>query len=219
MSFQDFYQRCREAFLVNSDLTLRTQLTEFRDHKLIRTRKVKLCFMSEFPALIQHHNSMHLISHTSISHDSLGCRWSGVPVGSSGYEHIDGFLGKWRGGLRTVKLQQCVDECQLPTALVKESRLAGSSKICQIQLSNDEEEDRNLSTYITCTSLTDLISKWVFWFRQSVTYNTNPFTIPCCKCLFVALQNTHHVLRFIQIKSRLGVNILQPHFFIYRKFI
>ncbi|CAF97668.1 unnamed protein product, partial [Tetraodon nigroviridis] len=39
LSFQDFYQRCREAFLVNSDLTLRTQLTEFRDHKLIRTRK------------------------------------------------------------------------------------------------------------------------------------------------------------------------------------
>ncbi|XP_023190615.1 origin recognition complex subunit 2 isoform X1 [Xiphophorus maculatus] len=39
LSFQDFYQCCREAFLVNSDLTLRTQLTEFRDHKLIRTRK------------------------------------------------------------------------------------------------------------------------------------------------------------------------------------
>ncbi|XP_019720351.1 origin recognition complex subunit 2 [Hippocampus comes] len=39
LSFQDFYQRCRESFLVNSDLTLRTQLTEFRDHKLIRTRK------------------------------------------------------------------------------------------------------------------------------------------------------------------------------------
>uniref|UniRef100_A0A7N8Y2M7 Origin recognition complex subunit 2 n=1 Tax=Mastacembelus armatus TaxID=205130 RepID=A0A7N8Y2M7_9TELE len=39
LSFHDFYQRCREAFLVNSDLTLRTQLTEFRDHKLIRTRK------------------------------------------------------------------------------------------------------------------------------------------------------------------------------------
>ncbi|XP_029419377.1 origin recognition complex subunit 2 isoform X2 [Nannospalax galili] len=38
-SFQDFYQRCREAFLVNSDLTLRAQLTEFRDHKLIRTKK------------------------------------------------------------------------------------------------------------------------------------------------------------------------------------
>ncbi|XP_057712443.1 origin recognition complex subunit 2 [Corythoichthys intestinalis] len=39
LSFQDFYQRCRESFLVNSDLTLRTQLTEFKDHKLIRTRK------------------------------------------------------------------------------------------------------------------------------------------------------------------------------------
>ncbi|NXN92485.1 ORC2 protein, partial [Rhinopomastus cyanomelas] len=39
LSFQDFYQRCREAFLVNSDLTLRAQLTEFRDHKLIRTKR------------------------------------------------------------------------------------------------------------------------------------------------------------------------------------
>ncbi|XP_040295943.1 origin recognition complex subunit 2-like isoform X2 [Bufo bufo] len=39
LSFQDFYQQCRESFLVNSDLTLRAQLTEFRDHKLIRTKK------------------------------------------------------------------------------------------------------------------------------------------------------------------------------------
>lgn len=39
LSFQDFYQQCREAFLVNSDLTLRAQLTESRDHKLIRTKK------------------------------------------------------------------------------------------------------------------------------------------------------------------------------------
>lgn len=39
LSFQDFYQQSREAFLVNSDLTLRAQLTEFRDHKLIRTKK------------------------------------------------------------------------------------------------------------------------------------------------------------------------------------
>ncbi|XP_073489344.1 origin recognition complex subunit 2 isoform X2 [Aquarana catesbeiana] len=39
LSFQDFYQQCREAFLVNSDLTLRAQLTEFKDHKLIRTKK------------------------------------------------------------------------------------------------------------------------------------------------------------------------------------
>lgn len=40
LSFQDFYQQCREAFLVNSELTLRAQLTEFRDHKLIRTKRV-----------------------------------------------------------------------------------------------------------------------------------------------------------------------------------
>ncbi|KFW89231.1 Origin recognition complex subunit 2, partial [Phalacrocorax carbo] len=39
LPFQDFYQQCREAFLVNSDLTLRAQLTEFRDHKLIRTKR------------------------------------------------------------------------------------------------------------------------------------------------------------------------------------
>ncbi|KAM7096079.1 origin recognition complex subunit 2 isoform 2-T8 [Ciconia maguari] len=41
LSFQDFYQQCREAFLVNSDLTLRAQLTEFRDHKLIRTKRLR----------------------------------------------------------------------------------------------------------------------------------------------------------------------------------
>ncbi|CAL4064891.1 unnamed protein product, partial [Meganyctiphanes norvegica] len=39
MAFNDMYQRCREAFLVNSDLTLRAQLTEFRDHKLLNTKK------------------------------------------------------------------------------------------------------------------------------------------------------------------------------------
>nr|KAG5696566.1 hypothetical protein BaRGS_030434 [Batillaria attramentaria] len=39
MSFQDLYVRCREAFLVNSDQTLRAQLVEFRDHKLIRAKK------------------------------------------------------------------------------------------------------------------------------------------------------------------------------------
>ncbi|NXG79979.1 ORC2 protein, partial [Baryphthengus martii] len=39
LSFHDFYQQCREAFLVNNDLTLRAQLTEFRDHKLIRTKR------------------------------------------------------------------------------------------------------------------------------------------------------------------------------------
>lgn len=32
-------RQCRRAFLVNSDLTLRAQLTEFIDHKLIRNKK------------------------------------------------------------------------------------------------------------------------------------------------------------------------------------
>ncbi|CAI9719486.1 origin recognition complex subunit 2-like [Octopus vulgaris] len=41
MSFHDLYQRCRESFLVNNDIALRSQLTEFRDHKLIKSKKVK----------------------------------------------------------------------------------------------------------------------------------------------------------------------------------
>ena len=43
MSFHDLYIRCRESFLVNSDQTLRAQLVEFRDHKLIRAKKVCVC--------------------------------------------------------------------------------------------------------------------------------------------------------------------------------
>lgn len=39
LSFHDCYTKSREAFLVNSDATLRAQLTEFRDHKLIRSKK------------------------------------------------------------------------------------------------------------------------------------------------------------------------------------
>lgn len=39
MSFMDLRQRCWEKFLVNSDLSLRGQLTEFKDHKLIRFKK------------------------------------------------------------------------------------------------------------------------------------------------------------------------------------
>ena len=30
---------CRESFLVNSDVTLRAQLTEFRDHKLLKSKR------------------------------------------------------------------------------------------------------------------------------------------------------------------------------------
>lgn len=42
MPLEDLYWRCRDAFLTNSEATLRTQLTEFRDHKLINMRKVSL---------------------------------------------------------------------------------------------------------------------------------------------------------------------------------
>uniref|UniRef100_A0A8C4NFP5 Origin recognition complex subunit 2 n=1 Tax=Eptatretus burgeri TaxID=7764 RepID=A0A8C4NFP5_EPTBU len=40
LSFQSCYQQCREAFLVSSDIALRAQLTEFLDHRLVRTKKV-----------------------------------------------------------------------------------------------------------------------------------------------------------------------------------
>jgi len=39
ISFGDLYKKSRERFLVNSDLTLRAQLTEFKDHKLIKFKK------------------------------------------------------------------------------------------------------------------------------------------------------------------------------------
>ncbi|CAD5115950.1 DgyrCDS4880 [Dimorphilus gyrociliatus] len=39
LSFTDLYSQCRREFLVNSDLTLRTQLIEFKDHKLIKLKK------------------------------------------------------------------------------------------------------------------------------------------------------------------------------------
>lgn len=37
MSFNDCYRKCREKFFVNNDVALRTQLIEFRDHKLIKS--------------------------------------------------------------------------------------------------------------------------------------------------------------------------------------
>ncbi|XP_067615134.1 origin recognition complex subunit 2 [Eurosta solidaginis] len=39
MSFKDLYWSCREAFLVSSDLALRAQLTEFLDHKLVKSKR------------------------------------------------------------------------------------------------------------------------------------------------------------------------------------
>nr|CAG4643411.1 EOG090X0AVI [Ilyocryptus agilis] len=37
--FHALYNECRDRMLVNSDLTLRAQLTEFKDHKLLRMRR------------------------------------------------------------------------------------------------------------------------------------------------------------------------------------
>ncbi|KAI8886990.1 ORC2-domain-containing protein [Backusella circina FSU 941] len=39
LSYGQYYQKCREGFYVSNDLTLRTELTEFRDHKIISTKK------------------------------------------------------------------------------------------------------------------------------------------------------------------------------------
>jgi len=39
MPFRDLYRAAREQFLVSSDLTLRAQLTEFIDHKLLRIKR------------------------------------------------------------------------------------------------------------------------------------------------------------------------------------
>ncbi|XP_037087596.1 origin recognition complex subunit 2-like [Pollicipes pollicipes] len=38
LPLSELYRRCREQFLVSSQVALRAQLTEFRDHKLIRSR-------------------------------------------------------------------------------------------------------------------------------------------------------------------------------------
>ncbi|KAJ1653625.1 Origin recognition complex subunit 2 [Dispira simplex] len=39
LDYSAFYRRCRERFLVSSDTAFRAQLTEFRDHKIIHTRR------------------------------------------------------------------------------------------------------------------------------------------------------------------------------------
>lgn len=96
LSFQDFYQRCREAFLVNSDLTLRTQLTEFRDHKLIRTRKVDFHFRIPQLSFIKCLQYLGLITFICFA---SGSRWSRVPDCCCGCKHTDGFPGERRGWL------------------------------------------------------------------------------------------------------------------------
>lgn len=45
MPLEDLYWKCRDAFITSSESTLRTQLTEFRDHKLVKIKKVKYLFI------------------------------------------------------------------------------------------------------------------------------------------------------------------------------
>lgn len=39
ITFNEWYQECREAFLVNSEITMQAQLSEFKNHKLLSSRK------------------------------------------------------------------------------------------------------------------------------------------------------------------------------------
>lgn len=39
MAFKELYMSCRESFIVSSDLALRAQLSEFIDHKMIKTKR------------------------------------------------------------------------------------------------------------------------------------------------------------------------------------
>lgn len=39
MVFTDLYWNSREAFLVSSDLALRAQLTEFLDHRMVKSKR------------------------------------------------------------------------------------------------------------------------------------------------------------------------------------
>ncbi|KAJ2325681.1 Origin recognition complex subunit 2 [Coemansia sp. RSA 2681] len=38
MAHSAYFAACRDQFLVSSELTFRSQLTEFRDHKVIQSR-------------------------------------------------------------------------------------------------------------------------------------------------------------------------------------
>lgn len=39
MPFKDLFRECRQAFLVSTDAALRTQLTEFVDHKVVTIKR------------------------------------------------------------------------------------------------------------------------------------------------------------------------------------
>lgn len=56
MNYRQFYEKCREQFLVVSEETMRTQLTEFRDHNIILTKTGKNggnFFIPIIPAIIK----------------------------------------------------------------------------------------------------------------------------------------------------------------------
>eukprot|EP00118_Oscarella_pearsei_P014077 m.118595 g.118595 ORF g.118595 m.118595 type:complete len:209 (+) comp37648_c0_seq16:1548-2174(+) len=48
LALPELYHKCRETFLVSSMPALKAQLTEFRDHKLMQSRKVLHCVISPF---------------------------------------------------------------------------------------------------------------------------------------------------------------------------
>ncbi|KAI9309319.1 origin recognition complex subunit 2-domain-containing protein [Cunninghamella echinulata] len=40
LPYHQYYEKCREAFLVSTEIGMRSQLTEFRDHKVIATKRL-----------------------------------------------------------------------------------------------------------------------------------------------------------------------------------
>lgn len=39
LQYRDFFHRCRDKFLVTNETTMRAQLSEFKDHKVIISKK------------------------------------------------------------------------------------------------------------------------------------------------------------------------------------
>ncbi|XP_014254352.1 origin recognition complex subunit 2 isoform X2 [Cimex lectularius] len=60
MLFSELYRQCRDSFIVSSDLALRTQLTEFIDHQIVRWKKDTdhLIIPIENPILKQFHGEI-----------------------------------------------------------------------------------------------------------------------------------------------------------------
>lgn len=156
LSFQDFYQRCREAFLVNSDLTLRTQLTEFRDHKLIRTRKVESCFHMRIPS-----------SHSSASSVTLSYLFPWFYRARMEWS-ICWLLWMQTHWWTSWRMKRVTENCGAAMIswllnLPMERKMsvifhAGMSNICWFWLLNSKQEKRG-RRLVTYTSLTDATKK------------------------------------------------------------